>query len=75
MHTLHIAYFYILQRQDPLRLPGRPQLLGHRVQVQGGRRLQRDGSQLLLPPGELQKYLTILLCTIFLYLVSQKLRI
>ena len=52
LHILHIAYLHILQRQDPLRVPGRPQLLGHRVQVQGGRRFQRDGSQLLLPPGE-----------------------
>ena len=41
------------QRQDPLCLPGRAQLPGHRVQVQGGRRDQRDAGQLLLPPCEL----------------------
>ena len=75
LHILHIAYLHILQRQDPLCLPGRPQLPGHRVQVQGGRSLQRDGSQLLLPPGELQKCLTILLCSIFLIMESQEFRI
>ena len=44
------------QRQDPLRLPGRAQLPGHGVQVQGGGRPQRDARQVLLPPGQLFIY-------------------
>ena len=40
------------QGPDPLCLPRRPQLPGHRLQVQGGGGHQRDDGGLLLPAGE-----------------------
>ena len=58
LHRSPISFFYQskkkfpVQRQDPLRLPGRAQLPGHGVQVQGGGGDQRDDGQLLLPPCE-----------------------
>ena len=58
LHRSAISSFYQskekfpVQRQDPLRLPGRAQLPGHGVQVQGGGGDQRDDCQLLLPSRE-----------------------